>query len=79
MIEYALRFNFSASNNEAKYDAQIVGIGIAKKFGIKDLRVLLTRSLSLGARRNEVRGPKMTWYLQKLKELSMAFQKLEVQ
>ena len=31
VIEYALRFNFKASNNQAEYEALLVGLKIAKK------------------------------------------------
>ena len=30
VLEYALRFDFSASNNEAKYEALIIGITMCK-------------------------------------------------
>ncbi|GJW98226.1 reverse transcriptase domain-containing protein [Tanacetum coccineum] len=34
---YALRFEFDASNNEAKYEALIVGLRIAEQIGVKNL------------------------------------------
>nr|GEW87618.1 reverse transcriptase domain-containing protein [Tanacetum cinerariifolium] len=35
---YALRFRFDATNNEAEYEALIVGLRIAKQMGIKNLQ-----------------------------------------
>ena len=34
---YALRFEFQTSNNEAEYEALIVGLRIAKQMGVQDL------------------------------------------
>ena len=41
MIEYVLWFGFGASNNEATYEALIVGLSIAKELEIKNLRVFI--------------------------------------
>nr|GFA21545.1 reverse transcriptase domain-containing protein [Tanacetum cinerariifolium] len=35
---YALRFQFAASNNEAKYEALIVGLRIATQMGVKNIQ-----------------------------------------
>lgn len=37
-IEYALRFAFQASNNQAKYEAFLVGLKITKELGIRKLK-----------------------------------------
>ncbi|XP_070660455.1 uncharacterized protein [Malus domestica] len=34
-MEYAFRFKFKASNNEAEYEALIVGLRLAKNIGVK--------------------------------------------
>ena len=39
LIEQALRFTFKASNNQAEYEALIVGILLAKKMGAQSLLV----------------------------------------
>ena len=49
VVEYALRFEFQASNNEAKYEALVTILRIAKEMGVRHLRVLPTRGRS-GAR-----------------------------
>ncbi|GJV04312.1 reverse transcriptase domain-containing protein, partial [Tanacetum coccineum] len=38
---YALRFQFIASNNEAEYDALIVGLRIATQMGVRNVHVLV--------------------------------------
>ncbi|KAM2201169.1 hypothetical protein ACFX1R_001027 [Malus domestica] len=38
-IEYALRFKFKASNNEAEYEALIVGLRLAKHLGVKRIDI----------------------------------------
>ena len=36
-LEYALRFEFVASNNEAEYEALIAGLNLARKVGAKHM------------------------------------------
>ena len=38
-LRYALRFEFKASNNEAEYEALIVGLELANKLGAQNLRI----------------------------------------
>ena len=44
-ILYALKFGFEASNNEAKYEALIVGIRLAKDIGAEKLEVFFDSML----------------------------------
>lgn len=37
VVEYALWFNFLATNNKMKYEALIIGLTIAKKLGVMHL------------------------------------------
>ena len=39
VIEYVLRFNFKASNNQTKYEALLTGLKIAKELEIDSLKV----------------------------------------
>ena len=39
VAEYALQFEFSATNNEAKYEALIVGLRFAKDVRVKHLKI----------------------------------------
>ncbi|KAM1863101.1 hypothetical protein ACFX14_003489 [Malus domestica] len=38
-MEYALRFKFKASNNEAEYEALLAGLGLAKHLGVKRIDI----------------------------------------
>nr|GEV99759.1 reverse transcriptase domain-containing protein [Tanacetum cinerariifolium] len=42
---YALRFQFTASNNEAEYEALIAGLRIAARMGVKDVHVSVDSKL----------------------------------
>ena len=45
MTEYALRFNFKASNNQAEYEALLVGLKIAKEYDIDNLKIFTDSQL----------------------------------
>ncbi|KAM1958915.1 hypothetical protein ACFX15_004248 [Malus domestica] len=38
-MEYALRFKFKASNNEAEYEALLTGLRLAKHLGVKRIDI----------------------------------------
>ena len=38
-LEYALRFGFQASNNEAEYEALLVGLQLATSMGAQQVQV----------------------------------------
>ncbi|KAM1660329.1 hypothetical protein EV2_003428 [Malus domestica] len=38
-IEYAIRFKFKASNNEAEYEALLAGLRLAKHLGVKQIDI----------------------------------------
>lgn len=40
-VEYALRFDFKASNNKAEYEALIVGLNLARDLGVGLIRVFM--------------------------------------
>ncbi|GKF47476.1 reverse transcriptase domain-containing protein, partial [Tanacetum coccineum] len=42
---YALRFQFTASNNEAEYEALIVGLQIAEQMGVRNVHVSVDSKL----------------------------------
>nr|GEX55186.1 retrovirus-related Pol polyprotein from transposon TNT 1-94 [Tanacetum cinerariifolium] len=42
---YALRFQFSASNNEAEYEALIAGLRIAMQMGVRNVHVILNSQM----------------------------------
>ena len=48
VTEYALRFNFKALNNHAKYEALLAGLKMAKEFEIDNLKVFTDSQLIAG-------------------------------
>ncbi|GKC61162.1 reverse transcriptase domain-containing protein [Tanacetum coccineum] len=72
---YALRFQFTASNNKAEYEALIVGLWIATQMGVHNVRVSVDSKLVA----NQVLGvyvakeQNMIKYLEKVKSLVSGF------
>ncbi|GJU27867.1 reverse transcriptase domain-containing protein [Tanacetum coccineum] len=72
---YALRFQFTASNNEAEYEALIAGLRIAAQIGVRNVRVSVDSKLVA----NQVLGAyvakeqNMIKYLEKVKSLVSGF------
>ncbi|GKE15548.1 reverse transcriptase domain-containing protein [Tanacetum coccineum] len=72
---YALRFQFTASNNEAKYEALIAGLRIAAQMGVRNVHVSVNSKLVA----NQVLGTyvakeeNMIKYLEKAKSLISGF------
>ena len=75
MFEYALQFAFSASNNEAEYEALITGLTLAKELGAQELKVFSDFQLVVGQVNGEfqARSPSMIEYLKKVKEILAQF------
>ncbi|GKA90033.1 reverse transcriptase domain-containing protein [Tanacetum coccineum] len=77
---YALRFEFNATNNEAKYKALIAGLKIAEQMGIKNLQTHVDSRLVA----NQVNGsyiakePDMIQYLEKVKMPTSNFKKFSI-
>ena len=61
MIEKSLRLGFSATNNEAEYEALLVGIIIVQKMSEKTMEVFSDSRLVVGQVRGELeaRDPRM--------------------
>ncbi|GJT08342.1 reverse transcriptase domain-containing protein [Tanacetum coccineum] len=77
---YALRFQFTASNNEAEYEALIVGLRIATQMGVRNVQVSVDSKLVA----NQVLGTyvakeeNMVKYLEKVKSLVSGFAKFSI-
>ena len=74
-VEYALRFGFQASNNEAEYETVIVGLNLAHSMEANQLEVnndsqLVVRQIEDSY---EAKGEKMILYLKKVRELLKKF------
>ena len=74
-IKYALRFGFKASNNEAEYEAVIVGLNLAHSMEVDQLEVCSDSQLVVKQIEDtyEAKGEKMVLYLKKVRELLKKF------
>ncbi|GJX49514.1 reverse transcriptase domain-containing protein [Tanacetum coccineum] len=77
---YALRFRFDATNNEAEYEALIVGLRIAEQMGVKNLQANVDSRLVA----NQVNGTyvakeaDMIRYLEKVRTLTSSFKAFSI-
>ena len=79
-IEYALRFGFRASNNEAEYEAVIAGLNLAHSMEVDQLEVCSDSQLVVKQIEDsyEARGEKMILYLKKVWDLLKKFVRVQV-
>ena len=79
-IEYALRFVFRASNNEAEYEAIIAGLNLAYSMEVDQLEVCNDSQLVVKQIEDtyEAIGEKMILYLKKVRELLRKFVLVQV-
>ena len=70
-IEYALRFGFNTSNNEAEYEAVIAGLNLAHSLEVDHLKVYSDSQLVVRKIEDtyEAKSEKMILYLQKVRDL----------
>ncbi|XP_073112596.1 uncharacterized protein [Elaeis guineensis] len=71
VTEYALQFDFKTSNDQAEYEALLVGLKMTKELEIDSLKVFTDSQLIVGQIKGkfEARDPIMAIYLQKVKDL----------
>jgi ribonuclease HI len=69
-VEYSLRFNCPTSNNQAKYEACLVGIIMAKEMGAAEITLCLVSKLVVSQIKGEyqAREAHLQKYLQKVRE-----------
>ena len=74
-MEYALGFGFQASNNEAGYEAVIVGLNLTHSMEADQLEVCIDSHLVVKQIEDdyEAKGEKMIHYLKKVRELPKKF------
>ena len=74
-IEYALRFRFQASNNEAEYKAVISGLNLAHSLEVDQLKVCSDSQLVVRQIEDtyEAKSGRMILYLQKVRDLLKKF------
>ena len=80
-IKEARRLNFQATNNEAKYEALIYDLELAKHLGGKLLKVRPDSKLIVEqvADRFEAKAPRMKAYFDKASALSCQFQSFSIE
>ena len=74
-MEYTLRFEFQASNNEAEYEAVIVGLNLAHSMEADQLEICNDSQLVVKQIEDsyKAKGEKMILYLKKVQELFKKF------
>ncbi|GAV72741.1 RVT_3 domain-containing protein [Cephalotus follicularis] len=79
-LEYALRFGFKATNNEAEWEALIVGLKITKHLAVQKIEASSDSQLvvSLASGEYEAREDSMTKYLSHFQSLKLAFEVLRI-
>ena len=79
-VEYALRFEFQASNNEVEYEVVIAGLNLAHSLEADQLEICSDSQLVVKhiEDSNEARGEKMILYLKKVRELLKKFTRVQV-
>lgn len=80
-INYALRFDFETSNNEAEYKALISSMKMGKTIDIKKLLIKSNSQLVTHQVREELqtREDNIKAYLNKVKELKKFFVEFEIE
>ena len=76
IIEKSLRLGFSATNNEAEYDALLVGMAMVQKMGGKSIEVFSDSRLVIGQLKGELeaRNLRMQEYLNQVRHLQSGFE-----
>ena len=79
-VEYALRFGFQTSNNEAEYEAIIAGLNLAHSMEADQLEVCSDSQLVVKQIEDsyEVKGEKMILYLTEVRKLLKKFVRVQV-
>ena len=79
-MEYALIFNFQASNNEAEYEAVIARLNLAHSMEANQLEVSSDSQLVVKHIEDsyEAKGEKMILYLKKVREFLKKFIRVQV-
>ncbi|GJR21899.1 reverse transcriptase domain-containing protein [Tanacetum coccineum] len=78
---YAIRLNFTSTNNEAEYEAMLAGLQIAEKMKVRALKVKVDSKLVACQLNGEfvASSEGMEKYLAKAKELSILFRKFSIE
>lgn len=80
MIEYAIKLDFSTTNNEAEYEALIAGLGLAKALRVQCLKICGVSKLVVSQLNGEYEAHEETMqrYLRMVKEQMTQFEECQV-
>ena len=80
-LEKSLRLGFLVTNNEAEYEALLIGVTMIKKLGGKIVEVFLDSRLVVGHTKGELkaRDQRMQGYLGKAQQLQSSFESFSIQ
>ena len=75
-IENSLRLGFSATNNEAEYEALLMGMAMVQKMGGKTVEMFLDSRLVVGQVKGELeaRDTRMQEYLDQVRRMQKKFE-----
>ncbi|XP_075658059.1 uncharacterized protein LOC142628012 [Castanea sativa] len=78
-LKYAVKLQFPATNNEAEYEALLIGLSLAKALGAKNLIVQADFQLIIGQVKEdyEAKEERMQKYLKIIQRLSQHFDNLD--
>ena len=81
IIEKFLRLGFSATNNEAEYEALLVGMTMVQKMGGKAMEIFSNSRLVVGQVQGELkaRDVRMQEYLNQIRRLQLGFESFNLQ
>ena len=79
-IERSLRLGFLASNNEAEYEALLMGTMMVQKMGGKTMKIFSNSKLVVGQVRGELeaRDPRMQEYLSQVRRIQVKFESFDL-
>ena len=80
VIEKSLRLNFSATNNEAEYEALLVGLAMVQSMGGKSIKLFSDLRLVVGQVRGEFKAKdeRMQGYFSQVKFLQLKFDSFDL-
>ena len=80
IIEKSLRLGFSVTNNEAEYEALLMGMSMVQKMGRKVVELFSDSRLVVGQVRGELeaRDPRMQGYLGRVRRMQTKFESFDL-
>ena len=81
IVEKSLRLDFSAMNNEAKYEALLEGMSMVQRMGGKSATIFSDSRLVVGQVKSklEARDERMQGYLTRIRHLQLKFESFNLQ